>query len=175
MTWGFLLFSRQFKRRTAFENHASTVKDRSTIMSDPLTLDAPGNQATSTRLRVLTYKSVPGGILSDSLPVTEAVTDCCRVGLCSKPPPMLEARELSGSCSCQLLPEEELGTATIQNFYKLIVKLVCLEWVQIENIYYHETGKCHRLELHLQQSPESCCSAQPRAFKSSPCLRPQKT
>lgn len=42
-------------------------------MSDPLTLDAPGNQATSTRLRVLTYKSVPGGILSDSLPVTEAV------------------------------------------------------------------------------------------------------
>lgn len=34
-----------------------------------------GNQAISPGLRVLTYKSVPGGILSDCLPVTEAV-DC---------------------------------------------------------------------------------------------------
>lgn len=42
LVWGFLIFSRQFEH-TAFENHASTVKDKSTIMSDPLTLMLQGN------------------------------------------------------------------------------------------------------------------------------------
>lgn len=124
-----------------------------------------GNQATCLGLHVLTYKSVLGAILSEHLPVTEAVDGWLQSRA------LLQASRSQGAPRLMFLSaltREELGTSNIQNCYKLTVKLICLKWAQIENIYYHEIGKCHKLGLQLQQSPESCCSTQPRAVKSSP-------
>lgn len=131
-----------------------------------------GNQASCLGLRVLTYKSVLGAILSEHLPVTEAVDGWLQSRA------LLQASRSQGAPRLMFLSaltREELGTSNIQNCYKLTIKLVCLKWDQTENIYYHEIGKCHKLGLQLQQSPENCCSTQPRAVKSSPRLRSQQT